>query len=891
MITITQDVFKKITDIFNSRKKAIGLSGYTVREMIGQGGSANVYRLTGRAGSPDYVLRISEEQKSSYSNDIFNMREIEILQELKKDSLPHVVQYFDAFVVDIPGCPRYYCAVMKLLVPLNTYRLAGDGVEIAVRLGSDLLPLLQSFADKEIIHRDIKPENIFYDGSFRNPSGFLLGDFGIAKRDTETSVTPTGTESTVSPEVRGLDRSLSKDRSRCDMYSLGIVMYRYLNDGIYPSNRERVDKMPPDKSPFPEPRYGSKRLKKLVVKATGYYPDDRFDSPQAMLRELQQCDEYAQFIERKSIGSQPTFYPPQNPPVPGAVSRSAPYSRSRGTGVNPVPDHSARKNWLTSFLKNKALLISSISAAAVLMMVLFLVVLNHSDIVEIRGSKYHKNSERTLSFSNATISTQDAANIAQMKALTYLSFDSCIFEAGSFKKLDGIASALKTLKVKDCSGINDYSLLSSLPSLENLTISNSLLTDKQLSAVPFEKLTQLSSVDLSDNAELSDISCLKEASDTLCQMNVSGTLVKDFSVLSGGSIEIIKAQNCSLTYSSVMTLPDANVRELYLSNNNITAIPRLKKYGALTYLDLSRNKISEISPLSDCVKLTSVCLSHNSISDLSALSVCPALKDVNVSYNKLKKMDGLEKCIYLKQISAAHNKISSIDGLTNCTLLEYVDLSNNRVSDISVLSKSADKLITVLLDNNKLSNIVALQNTVRLEYISMDGNALVSLSPLSQSKALRGISASGNAIGDLDPICNAPELKYVYLSRNSITTVPHGFLNLQNLNEVDLSCNFIKSGDILHLSNSRFDLMALQGNPVTRVSGKNNSKGHRLILSYHKNIDFSLLKEGYYYYDIVDCPLDKQVEVRNSLNGIVTYVTPEEATGNITKYFRLCSAD
>ena len=64
-----------------------------------------------------------------------------------------------------------------------------------------------------------------------------------------------------------------------------------------------------------------------------------------------------------------------------------------------------------------------------------------------------------------------------------------------------------------------------------------------------------------------------------------------------------------------------------------------------------------------------------------------------------------------------------------------------------------------------------------------------------------------------------------------------------------------------------------------------------LSVKQNKNIDFSLLKEGYYYYDIVDCPLDKQVEVRNSLNGIVTYVTPEEATGNITKYFRLCSAD
>ena len=148
MITITPFVLKQITDMFNRRKKAIGLAGYTIREMMGQGGSANVYRITGRAGSPDYVIRISEEQKSSYSNDVYNLRELNILQELKRISQPHVVQYIDAFVVDIPGCPRYYCAVMKLLVPLNKYRLAGDGVEIAVRLGSDLLPLLQSFADK-----------------------------------------------------------------------------------------------------------------------------------------------------------------------------------------------------------------------------------------------------------------------------------------------------------------------------------------------------------------------------------------------------------------------------------------------------------------------------------------------------------------------------------------------------------------------------------------------------------------------------------------------------------------------------------------------------------------------------------------------------------------------
>ena len=138
---------------------------------------------------------------------------MEILSELKKNSQPHVVQYLDAFVADNPGHPRYYCSVMKFLSTLKKYQLNGDGVEIAVRLACDFLPLLQSFMEKEILHRDIKPENIFYDGDFRNDTGFLLGDFGIAKRDTETSVTPTGTETTMAPEVRGLDRSVPLSQS------------------------------------------------------------------------------------------------------------------------------------------------------------------------------------------------------------------------------------------------------------------------------------------------------------------------------------------------------------------------------------------------------------------------------------------------------------------------------------------------------------------------------------------------------------------------------------------------------------------------------------------------------------------------------------------------------
>ena len=119
MIHIAPSSLSQITKIFDSRKSSVGLSGYSLGELLDHGGMSNVYRIVDGSGKTRYVLRISEEHKSSYSNNIFNVREMEILQELKKNRQPHVVQYLDAFVVEIPGKPRYYCSVMKFLFTLS----------------------------------------------------------------------------------------------------------------------------------------------------------------------------------------------------------------------------------------------------------------------------------------------------------------------------------------------------------------------------------------------------------------------------------------------------------------------------------------------------------------------------------------------------------------------------------------------------------------------------------------------------------------------------------------------------------------------------------------------------------------------------------------------------
>ena len=90
-------------------------------------------------------------------------------------------------------------------------------------LGRDICEALAVCHRKQLLHRDVKPENIFVDGEGR----FKLGDFGIARRldNPATYLTQVGTPYYMAPEVF----SLHSYDGRADIYSLGLVLYRFLN--------------------------------------------------------------------------------------------------------------------------------------------------------------------------------------------------------------------------------------------------------------------------------------------------------------------------------------------------------------------------------------------------------------------------------------------------------------------------------------------------------------------------------------------------------------------------------------------------------------------------------------------------------------------------------------
>ena len=123
-----------------------------------------------------------------------------------------------------------------------------------------------------------------------------MGDFGIARTIEKTTggLSKKGTESYMAPEVY-LGK---KYNEQVDIYSLGIVLYRFLNNNrlpFYPPVPEKISYSSREEAlmkrmqglPFPEPQNGSAELKRIVLKACEYLPENRYASMSELHNDLQ----------------------------------------------------------------------------------------------------------------------------------------------------------------------------------------------------------------------------------------------------------------------------------------------------------------------------------------------------------------------------------------------------------------------------------------------------------------------------------------------------------------------------------------------------------------------------------------------------------------------------
>lgn len=143
-----------------------------------------------------------------------------------------------------------------------------------------------------VVHCDVKAANVMIDQG----GSIYLADFGIARHadSTTTNIVGAGTPAYMAPE-----QILSKSVSPAtDIYALGVLLYEMLtgqrpfkgtekgteNGGLTANERIRYAHLhvnPPDPrtiNPFINPRLAS-----VIIQALSKAPDDRFQSPQALL--------------------------------------------------------------------------------------------------------------------------------------------------------------------------------------------------------------------------------------------------------------------------------------------------------------------------------------------------------------------------------------------------------------------------------------------------------------------------------------------------------------------------------------------------------------------------------------------------------------------------------
>ena len=270
-----------------SEKRRILADRYELKELVGQGGMADVYLAyddilkrevavkilrSSLTGDPIYITRFHREARAAAA--LCHRNIVEIYDVGEEDDLYYIVMEY------VRG---------QTLKELINKRGALHYVE-AVDIMKQVVSATALAHSMGIVHRDLKPQNILV-----TDSGIVkIADFGIASIQSLSQVTQTdtimGSLHYLAPEIaRG-----EKATPQSDIYALGVVFYELLR-GDVPFNGESPvnialkhmrDEIPSVRDYNPAI---PQSVENIIIKATAKNTNNRYQCADDMLDDLETC--------------------------------------------------------------------------------------------------------------------------------------------------------------------------------------------------------------------------------------------------------------------------------------------------------------------------------------------------------------------------------------------------------------------------------------------------------------------------------------------------------------------------------------------------------------------------------------------------------------------------
>ena len=365
-----------------------------------------------------------------------------------------------------------------------------------------------------------------------------------------------------------------------------------------------------------------------------------------------------------------------------------------------------------------------------------------------------------------------------------------------------------------------------------------------------------------------------------------GLLREDLSALTITDCVLTPAQYASLDFSD-RAVYRLNFTGLTLSDGSEMALSSLLPLAeSLSSLSISRSGFREISALSQFKNLTKVALSGLGLTSLSPISELTKLTGVEADDNALTDLEPFTKLIDLTQLSVQNNKLTSLEGLENVTRLKTARLANNLLEDLGVLRKSAETLTTLDVSGNLLTSLAGISSCTALKTLLADNNQLTDLKAIAPMHEIETLSAAGNAITSFDGLQKDHHFTYVDLSGNSIETgaADPDAVALSQTERVYLDLSGNRVSKIAFTAAERFAFCNLAGNPIEKTELLTAPESFdELILSYSEKPDYAQIAAKVNKCVLADCPLDQQVNVRETFGAYkITFTDLEDALSNYT---------
>jgi len=293
------EVRKLKESLIIKKEKDLTFGDWEIIRILNRGGQGFIFKVKRKGEITNYALKSYRINRNSSRDEQKIKRfqsEVEalkltrdcpnVIRLIGKDGIKETEQYSD-----------YYFAMELAEMTLNDYvkQLTKYNLKTIFKYFGQILEGFNCIHKKGIIHRDIKPQNILI-----KDDEIKVSDFGINYGTTESRITRTrevvGPRFFICPESE--DGRLANPDIRCDIYSLGKILYYLLSKGKY-FTREKFENVEYNLIKIHnDPKF--EVFNKFFRKTITFEKEKRFSSIDELKESFENCiEEFENFTEKQ----------------------------------------------------------------------------------------------------------------------------------------------------------------------------------------------------------------------------------------------------------------------------------------------------------------------------------------------------------------------------------------------------------------------------------------------------------------------------------------------------------------------------------------------------------------------------------------------------------------